>query len=237
MYGTVQQSKKDIRRYGGGLVLSGKIIESNELGLTLFASEEENENTNRYTGSGFGAVRTDPYKSYVGTVNWLGASLQDTQYYQAHSLTLGIDYLVDMQDSLSYNPDGTRKASYTPKSETNTLGFFGQLMLKFWEDRLVGNVGARLDVIELSTKETDLRDDFTPGTSDFTTFNPSAGLKFRLVDGLHLHSTIGTAFVAPTPSEMAGYSDTGTNVTRGNPDLDPESSLTWDVGPSYEYPK
>ncbi len=50
-----------------------------------------------------------------------------------------------------------------------------------------------------------------------------------------LHSTIGTAFVPPEAMEMAGYAETeltdGTIMyLRGNPDLDPEKSVTWDAG-------
>ena len=50
-----------------------------------------------------------------------------------------------------------------------------------------------------------------------------------------LHSTIGTAFVPPEAMEMAGYAETeltdGTIMyLRGNPNLDPEKSVTWDAG-------
>ena len=43
-------------------------------------------------------------------------------------------------------------------------------MLKFFGDRLIATLGGKYDTIELETKDTPLKTDFTPGTVDFNTF-------------------------------------------------------------------
>lgn len=156
-------------------------------------------------------------------------------------MTLGVDYQLIEEEAESWNPDGTRKAPYRPNSEKEPLGVFGEAMLKFFDSRLIATMGGRYDTIELTTKETPYKTDFKPGTADFSTFSPRAGLKFFITPVWQVHTTVGQAFVPPTAWEMAGYSETVvkkvTMVTRGNPDLDPEKSLTWDAGLSFDKKK
>jgi vitamin B12 transporter len=51
---------------------------------------------------------------------------------------------------------------------------------------------------------------------------------------------VGRAFVTPGAFQIAGYSEnaagTGVMVTRGNPDLDAESSVSWDLGAGIARP-
>ena len=111
-------------------------------------------------------------------------------------------------------------------------------MLKFFGDRLIATLGGKYDTIELETKDTPLKTDFTPGTVDFNTFNPSGGLKFFVTPVWQVHTTVGRAFVTPNAYQMAGYSETEvrgvTMISRGNKDLDPEKSITWDAGISFD---
>jgi vitamin B12 transporter len=226
-----RQSSKDIDRYGGDAKIFGLIGEDNEINLTLYTSREESEYLKEYAG-------TTPYKSSASTIDWIGGQLQDTYRLGAHSVTLGLDYQLIEEESRSWNSDGTRKAPYRPDSERETLGFLAEAMLKFFDDRLITTLGGRYDTIELTTKETPYKTDFTPGTEDFDTFNPNAGLKFCVTRQWQAHTTIGRAFITPNAYQMSGYSETEvgevTMVTRGNPDLDPEKSITWDAGISFD---
>jgi outer membrane cobalamin receptor len=57
-------------------------------------------------------------------------------------------------------------------------------------------------------------------------FSPSLGITYRLLSFLDLKANVGRFQRVPTLFELFG--DRGT--TLGNPNLDPESSLNWDVG-------
>ncbi len=63
--------------------------------------------------------------------------------------------------------------------------------------------------------------------------NPSLGVKFTLTPFLDLKGNIGRFERVPTLFELFG--DRGT--TLGNPELDPESSINWDVGFVLELPR
>ena len=227
-YGETKQLRKDIDRYGGDLRLSGLLGENNEPSLTFYTSREETEYHYEHVG-------TTPYKSSVSTTDWIGGQLQNTYHWGGHSFTLGADYQLIEEESKSWKSDGTRKASYLPDSERETLGLFGEAMSKFFDDRLITTLGGRYDTIELKTKQTPYKTDFTPGTEEFSTFNPSAGLKYFITPQWQAHTTIGRAFVTPTAYQMAGYwVSLWGDITRGNPDLGPEKSITLDMGLSFD---
>ncbi|MBW1613415.1 MAG: TonB-dependent receptor, partial [Deltaproteobacteria bacterium] len=227
-YEDTKQSTKDIDRYGGDAKLSGLIGEKNEINLTFYTSQEESEYHKEHKGK-------KHYKSYASTIDWVGGQIQDTYHFGDHSATLGIDYQFIEEEAKSWKSDGTRRAPYRPDSERETVGFFGEGMLKFFDDRLITTLGGRYGTIALKTKETPYKTDFVPGTADFSTFNPSAGLKHFITPEWQVHTTIGRAFVTPNAYQMAGYSvNWWGGVTRGNPNLDPEKSITWDAGISFD---
>ena len=227
-YGTTRQQSKDIDRYGGDAKISGLIGDNNEINLTVYRSSESSEYRKEYTG-------IVPYKSYESAIDWIGLQLQDTYHFWAHSLTVGVDYQRIEEESKSYNSDGTRKAPYKPDNEHKTTGLFAEAILKLLNGRLITTMGARYDAIKLETKETPYKTNFTPGSADFTTFNPSGGLKFFLTPQWQIHASIGRAFVTPKPEQTAGYwTNWWGGTTKGNPDLDPEKSITWDAGISFD---
>ncbi len=83
---------------------------------------------------------------------------------------------------------------------------------------LFGTVGARLDV----------HDDF----GSATTWSASLGRVLRT--GTRLHASVGTGFKAPSLADLHGFSvfDSGgfRFPFRGNPDLDPERSRSYELG-------
>jgi vitamin B12 transporter len=233
-YGDERPSEKDIDRFGGDLSLKAA-WGSGETSLTLYAADEAYDTTRRYTGEA-------PYKSYETQTEWFGAQLSHTYSLADHDLTAGLDYQTIAESSKSYNSDGSRKAPYSPDNGRDNIGVYGDAFLRFFDARLILNGGLRYDQFELETKETPYRSDFVAGTENFNIVNPRAGIKYS-VDRrrrVQLHATIGTAFVPPEAAEMAGYSEReltdGTIMyTRGNPDLDPEKSLTYDGGVTLQH--
>jgi len=225
-------SEKDIDRYGGDISMKGK-IGSNEPLLTVYASHEDTEYTREYEGQ-------PHYKNYESETEWWGAQLQDCFHFLDNDITIGADYQDIDIESKSYNSDGTRKAPYSPDNERENVGVFADAFLRLFDERLILNTGIRYDWFELTTKKTPLKTDFHPGSETFDHASPRAGLKYFITNDrvFQFHTTIGTAFVPPQANQMAGYSERevsgGIMINRGNPGLDPEKSLTWDAGLSFQ---
>jgi outer membrane receptor protein involved in Fe transport len=92
-----------------------------------------------------------------------------------------------------------------------------------------------VDRVDFSVKKTDLLTGSLPGSRSDLVFNPSAGLVYLPGGGLRVHGTAGRAFVTPDAFNVAGYSEQRqgpgrVTVARGNPDLEPEHSVSWDAG-------
>ena len=227
-WGDTKQKSRDVNQYGGDLKLSGTVVEKNEVNLNFYYSREDNEYYYEYSGM-------NPYKGSSNDFDWIGTQLQDTYRWGPHSFTLGVDYQKIEEEGKSWNANGTRKGPWRPDNERETFSVFGETMLKYFDDRMIITMGGRYNTIKLKTRHTPFKTGFTPGSEDFSAFNPSGGLKFFITPHWQIHSTIGTAFVTPKPEEMAGVwvNNWGT-TTKGNPDLNPEKSVTWDAGISFD---
>ncbi|MDL1966906.1 MAG: TonB-dependent receptor, partial [Candidatus Desulfofervidus auxilii] len=227
-YEDKRPSEKDIDCYGGDISLTGK-IGAHEPHFTLYASHEESEYTKKYKGQ-------PHYKSYEGEIEWLGTQIQDRYHFLDHDITAGVDYQDIDVESKSWRSDGTRKAPWQPDHERKNVGIFVDTFFRFFQERLIIDAGIRYDWFKLKTKHTPYKTDFHPDSETFSHVSPRVGLKYFLTEDhvFQLHSTVGTAFVPPQASQMAGYSErkvgNTTMITRGNSDLDPETSLTWDIG-------
>jgi vitamin B12 transporter len=107
--------------------------------------------------------------------------------------------------------------------KTDTLNTAGYLTgkLRLLEDSVILSFGGRYDSYRLREKE-------TPGDKDRsdTNFSPSVGLAWLPVPWLKLRVHYAEAFLMPTQAQM--YVNDGYYV--GNPDLDPETSDTWEFG-------
>lgn len=225
--GIAKQKTRDFDQYGGDLKLSGIIAQNNEIDLTIYTSSEENKYFYEFTG-------TTPYKGSWNHYNWVGAQLQGTHRWNIHSLTLGFDYQKIDEKGKSWKSNGTRKGPWRPDNERKTMSIFTQSMLKFVDDHLILTAGGRYNFIELKTLYTPYKTGFTPKSETFNAFNPSTGLKFIISPQWQVHSTIGTAFVAPKPEQVAGiWVNSWGSTIAGNSNLDPETSITWDAGISY----
>ncbi len=232
-YGDTQPSSKDIDRYGGDVSLSGE-WGNNLTQVGIFASREESEFTSRNLGE-------PAYKRSSQQYDWLGGNIQNTySLWDRHDLTAGFDYQKIQVKTLRWLQNGNPAAPTRPNNDRENYAFFADGFFRFWNERLILNAGVRYDHFKLTTKETPLLTSFTPGSSDFDRVNPRAGIRYFLTEDrlFQLHGTVGTAFVPPESYEMAGYSESVvqgvTMITRGNPDLGPESSFTWDVGLTFD---
>jgi len=217
----------------GDIGITGK-IGSHDLTALYYRAVDEGDLIRKTPG-------VPPYLTSDRKTRFQGVQVQDNwAVTDGVNLIVGADWGLIKNESGAYNTDGSRRGAYTPNFERESLGIFADATAHLFEDRLVVNIGGRYDWIEATVLPTPLRDDLTPGSSKFGTFNPRAGIVFHpLPNGpLRIHASAGTGFVVPEASDVAGLTEQivggQTRISRGNPDLKPEKSESYDIGIGYE---
>ncbi|SHH81943.1 TonB-dependent receptor [Pollutimonas bauzanensis] len=178
------------------------------------------------------------YRSSRTESRYLGFQLQDVWTLdERHSLTYGADWQRVEADRFSYNAAEGRLAPYSPNERRDSNGIFAEWGSRWLDDRLIVTLGGRVDWIEASTRETPYKSTFSPGSSNFTSFNPRGGVVYKLTDAWRAHGSAGTAFAPPQGSELAGenveYAGSQRRVSLGNAGLNPERNKSWDIGIGY----
>jgi vitamin B12 transporter len=104
-------------------------------------------------------------------------------------------------------------------------------------DRVVATLAGRLDRITFEVFDTPFLLTQLPDRATHTAFNPSAAIQYRSASGWRVRASGGRAFVTPQAFHVAGQSEQAAwdaqrtvDLTRGNPDLQPENSITVDAG-------
>ena len=136
--------------------------------------------------------------------------------------------------------NGQPKRNITPAMEYKTTSFYGQDALDFFNGRLNLVLGARYDKFELTTirPKDDLYLSFNELTRDFDHISPRAGIVYKFNDFLRARGNIGQAFKSPSAFQLtAEYEYTSGSRERrylGNPDLEPETSITYETGFDFD---
>jgi vitamin B12 transporter len=238
--GDDKSGHKDIDRYGVDFTAGGELGTNNQFSVTAYKTNETSETYKHYTGWST-ISQVPPYQSYDSEIDWLGFQIKDEYTWDVHRFIGGIDYQDISKESRSYNLDGSRKAPYSPDEGRENIAAYLETIWNFMDERLTATVGGRYDTFDVETKSTPFKTNFTPNSENFSTFSPRAGINYLFDQGIRLHSTIGQAFVPPNAAQLAGYSETyvggATMITKGNANLDPETSLTYDFGAGYDLAK
>ncbi len=238
--GDTKSGRKDIDRYGLDFNIAGALSADNTLSLTVYKTKESSESYRNFTGF-TNPVQVAPYQSFDSEIDWLGFQVKDEHSWAGHRFIVGIDYQDINKKSRSYNQDGSRKAPFSPDEGRENWAGYLETIGTFLNNRLTSTLGARYDTFKVETKATPFKTDFRANAERFSTFSPRAGLSFNVGQGIRLHSTVGKAFVPPGAAQLAGYAErvvSGvTMITRGNADLDPEFSLSFDLGIAYDRPQ
>ncbi len=160
---------------------------------------------------------------------------------QVHTLSFGLDYfgqtnVHDRNTEWLLNSEG----STTQKIEETSLQSAGRSNLGIYLDdkilvspTLTLNVGGRFDLIE--TSNLDLKDNRVSRSSDF--FSLYMGSIYQITHHLSFLANVGRSFRFPTISELFYTGLTGRGTVFGNPDLEPETSLNFDLGFRYLHEK
>ena len=154
-------------------------------------------------------------------------SQRDTDQYgtQAQiSMDINSVRLTTGMDWLKYEVD----ASWDPKeTEYENCAVFFLAKAKFMDSKLIVDGGLRYDSFDVEVNKPAGNDE------DDTNVSTSFGLAYLLTNELKIRAHYGEAFVMPGADEMAAdYSIWGTYYI-GNPDLDPESSRTYEGAVDY----
>lgn len=233
--GSTEASTKDVDRAALDISLTGK-IGNHSPGIKIFGSEE---NTKNYTLNVSGKP-VIPFRSAQGHNAWKGIQVKDTWKVGNHALILGYDYLNASTNSRRWTNDTTERAPTQPAYAIISSAFFAQALLNF--GRLTIQPGIRYDNITFDVRETALLPTYKSGKKTNPFSSPSLGITYELIPFLQAKAALGRAFVTTDAYSVAGYNEIRDSkgriaVTAGNPDLKNESSLSWDLGLSFNKPK
>jgi len=238
--GDAKSGRKDIDRSGLDLRIGGGLGSGNKVAFTAYKTNETSESYKHFTGRAT-PVQVEPYRSFDADIDWLGFQLKDEYTWAGHQFISGIDYQDIEKKSRSYNQDGSRKAPFSPDEGRKNWGAYLESIWTFFDQKLTATLGGRYDAFDVETKATPFKTDFRPNSENFSTFSPRAGFNYNFPQGLRLHTTIGKAFVPPSAAQLAGFAERivggVTMTTQGNANLDPESSLSYDIGFAYDQPQ
>ncbi|MBK8814244.1 MAG: TonB-dependent receptor [Methylococcaceae bacterium] len=160
-------------------------------------------------------LQSNALESSLETTRWNASWLNDIQITDDHQLVLGTDYRLDEVDS---NTNYTKNSRYD-------VGVFGELHSRIFDDHYIN---------------ASLRWDNNEAFGDYVT--GSFGWRFNWQHGLSAFANFGNAFKSPTfndlyfPTSTFFDSSTGTTfISKGNPNLRPEQSTTFEVGLSGDH--
>jgi vitamin B12 transporter len=133
-------------------------------------------------------------------------------------LTTGVDWL-EYETTSSVDP---------PETDSENYAGFVLARMKFLQDRLIADGGLRYDRYDVEVVEPAGR------SEDDTNLASSLGLVYLVNEEIKVRAHYGEAFIMPGADELAAdfLSDFGVHYL-GNPDLDPESSRTYEAGLNY----
>jgi vitamin B12 transporter len=231
--GLTSQGRKNLERTGGDLRMSGPVGRHLVSG-TFYTTDEQNHTYNVTSPNPLDEPFL-PYLTFENALQWMGIQARDAwSWSRTNSLLVGLDVEHVKSESRSYARTGAPQAPFSADSRKNTVGLYAENTIRVRNGSTVVTAGGRVDRISVETVDTPYKTNFTPSTTTFTVFNPSIGVKHEVVRNVRLHGTAGRAFVPADAGALTGFTTNivggRTQINQGNPDLEPEHSVSGDVG-------
>ena len=164
--------------------------------------------------------RDDPLTETLDRSDFQGDKLKfewknDLYLYEDHIITAGLETEKETSKSSGFTDFAGFVINQNTDADARTSAFYLQDQFSI-QNRFFGNAGMRVDY----------SDDF--GTE--TTFRIAPVYQHKET-GTRIIGSLGTGFKAPSLNQRYGYTATNFNTAfSGNPDLDPEKSLGWELG-------
>ena len=196
-------------------------------------------------GSGLGTTRNGG----PGTMSERPSRMlyADAQYTfspsSQHVVVVGASLRADKAETTDYDLSDWRsekakdKVTRTSSGKTRAIGLFVQDEITV-TDQLTASLGLRWDHWRTSDGEIDedgvgskLPQRFA--ARSHSAWSPKLGLRYRINDRVALRSSLGKAFRAPNVYELYRNWSSGTTVYRPNPNLKPETGISWDIGADF----
>ena len=156
----------------------------------------------------------DDGEASINDTNQYGAQAQGTATIGPATITAGFDWIkYDITDT--YEPQ---------KSDYENPAIFMLSSASLLDSALTITFGMRYDWYSVDVTKPDGNDE------DEDRFTPMVGLAWEALDGLKFRFQYAQGFMMPSAWQLGGYSSSPWGVTRGNPDLDPEKSTTYEGG-------
>ena len=143
-------------------------------------------------------------------------------------LLVGFDWDQITTDSYT-NPSGF---VYSPDTQYDNYAVFAEEKVDW--NRFTLLLGLRYDYFEEAIVATEGLT-VVPGDDNFDHLSWRVGGKYFLCDWLSSRAAVGTGFRIPAADELTGIVEQHFLKIIGNPDLKPESSITYDIGLDAEY--
>jgi vitamin B12 transporter len=177
-------------------------------------------------GMGSGPGNSDISRASTHT---FGGNLQQALRMGAHRLVVGGQW-----ERIEVESSRNAGAPYYPDSKYENGAVFAEGRLTADGGRLMGNLGVRHDWFRNQILPTAGIQGLVPREDSLGHTTVRGGIVWKALEGLSLRTSAGSAFRAPAPLELAAdYQAWGTHY-RGNPDLRPEQSVSWDLGATLE---
>lgn len=146
-----------------------------------------------------------------------GAQLQVSTRFKVLALTAGVDWT-----------DYDVEATFTPqKTEYDNLAGFLLAKGFLFKERLILSGGVRYDTYDVEVVEPAGR------SEDDSHVTPALGIAWLPAKSVKVRARYAEAFVMPGADQMAANHMSFGRPVVGNPDLEPETSDTWEVGVEY----
>lgn len=223
IWGIYGSDEKDIRRWSQNIALEGN-TGRHQIKFIPYLNNEDVDYYNNISDTSFLTSRYN-FKSY-------GVVLQDAISLGNHKLIIGLDNHSQKYINKQWTSAEMRTSPYQPDYANIANGAFMQMHFRSPNDRMNASVGLRYDLIYFKVFKTSFITS-SNSTEAFQTVNPNLSIRYTILPGLSFQTGAGTAFMAPDAFKKTGVYTSGTRVYKGNPDLDPETSLSYDAGFLY----
>ena len=233
------QGRKDLERSTQDLRVSGP-ISSHALSVAGYHADDSSHTSNVTTTNPLDQPFL-PYLSFESDLSWSGIQLKDAwTWSRASSLVFGFDYEKVTSVSRSYSRTGERTAPFSADSNKRTAGVYVENTLKLWGGRTIVALGGRFDQITTETVETPFKTNFVSISERLQHLQPQHRHQARAREGppgafrfrACIHSRRG-----PDAHRLYHHDRRGAYADhRGNPDLSPERSTSFDVGAEWTSP-